>query len=212
MDFGRAISFPFDDDEWPIKFILGTLLTFIPFFAPGYQVRVARNLIRGKSRPIPETDELGQVFVDGVMATLAGMLYFLPLILVFCLLFFPAMLAGQDDIFALMFCGSMCCMSVFMLLYTVPAMALYSLAIIRYAETGDFSAFVQFGALWSDMTGNAGLLLKLWLYVVGMGLLASVISPFAAATVVGVPLLIFWYHISSGFLIGQAGLELEGEI
>jgi hypothetical protein len=212
MDFGRAITFPFDDDQWPVKFILGTLLTFVPFFAPGYQVRITRSLIRGKTRPLPDTDELGQVFIDGVMASLAMLLYFLPVILVVCVLMFPAMLSGSDDIFALMFCGSMCCMSFFLLLYTLPALALYSLAIIRYAETGNFSAFIQFGALWRDMTGNFGLLLRLWLYVLGMVVLVSVISPFAAATILGVPLLLFWYHISSGHLIGQAGLILEGEM
>ncbi len=211
MDFGRSISFPFEDSEWPVKAIVGAILSLIPFFAPGYQVRVTRNVIRDRSHPLPNTNELGQVFVDGLMAGLAALIYFLPLIIIGCLLVFPAMLAGQDDVFALMFCVSMTCVIVMVLLYAIPVGGMYVMGVIRYAETGNFSAFMQFGALWRDLMNNLSLMLTLLFYVAVLIVITALISPIAAPTVIGAPLLIFWYHIATGHLVGQVGLQIRGE-
>lgn len=211
MDFGRSISFPFEDSEWPVKAIVGAILSLIPFFAPGYQVRVTRNVIRDRSHPLPNTNELGQVFVDGLMAGLAALIYFLPLIIIGCLLVFPAMLAGQDDVFALMFCVSMTCVIVMALLYAIPVGGMYVMGVIRYAETGNFSAFMQFGALWRDLMNNLSLMLTLLFYVAVLIVITALISPIAAPTVIGAPLLIFWYHIATGHLVGQVGLQIRGE-
>lgn len=208
MEFGRAITFPFDDDEWPIKVIIGTLLSFVPFFGPGYQVRVARNMIRGSSKPLPENNELGQVFVDGVMATLAAIIYFLPLIIVGCLLVFPAALSGQDNFFAFLFCLALACMCGVALLYGIPAGGMYVMGVIRYAETGNFSSFLQFGALWRDLTRNLGLVVTMILYVIILVVIGMFVSPIAAVTVVGAPLLGFWYQLATGHLIGQVGLQM----
>ena len=57
MDITRALSFPFDDEDWIVKFAVGSLMSlvgvFLPFILLGYQVNVARNVIRGKKRPLP---------------------------------------------------------------------------------------------------------------------------------------------------------------
>jgi hypothetical protein len=208
MDFVRAISFPFDDDEWPVKFIVGTLLSFIPFFGQGYQVRVARNMIRGERNPLPSTDELGQVFIDGLMAVIAGFIYFLPMILVACVVLFPALLAGNNSAGTLLLCTCGACVVLLALLYSIPAFALYWTGVIRYAETGNFSSFMQFGALWRDVTANFGLLFTTWLYAMALGLLGALVSPIAAVTVVGLPLVGFYYQVASGHLIGQAGIMM----
>jgi hypothetical protein len=93
-------------------------------------------------------------------------------------------------------------------LYTIPAFALYWTGVIRYAQTGNFSSFMQFGALWRDMTASFGLLFTTWLYAMGLSLLGALVSPIAAVTVVGIPLLAFYYQVATGHLIGQAGLMM----
>jgi hypothetical protein len=208
MDFMRAVSFPYDDDEWPVKFIVGTLLSLIPFFGPGYQVRVARRMIRGERNPLPRTDELGQVFVDGLMAVIAGFVYFLPMILVACVLLFPALVTGNSSTGTLLLCVCGGCVLLLALLYTIPAFGLYWTGVIRYAETGNFSSFMQFGALWRDMMANFSLLFTTWLYAMALGLLGALVSPIAAVTIVGIPLLVFYYQVATGHLIGQAGLMM----
>ena len=72
MDLVRALKFPLDDEDWPVKIAIGSLVTLIPVVgwigSLGYQVSVARNVIRGSARPLPGSDDLGQIFSDGVMA------------------------------------------------------------------------------------------------------------------------------------------------
>jgi hypothetical protein len=205
MDFVRAITFPFDDDDWPVKLIVGALLSFIPFFAQGYQVRVARNVIRGRKNPLPGTDEIGEVFIDGLMATIAALIYFLPIILVACVFFFPAVILGESDLGGLAACGAACCVPLVILLYILPAGGMYVMGIIHYGETGNFSAFMQIGTLWRDVRANLGTLLMLLVYSLVLGFLGTLVS----FTVVIIPFLGFFYHIATGHLIGQAGLEIQ---
>ena len=202
MDFGRALSFPFDDEDWIVKTIVGTLLSFIPFFAVGYQVRVIRNVMRGKTRPLPGLDDIGEVFVDGLMAIIAALIYFLPIILVACLFVVPAAISGSDTV---IFCA-FCCFAMLALLYTIPALALYWMGMIRYGETGNFSEYLRIGALWADVRNNFSDLFMLWLYTMGLCLLTALISPILGITVIGVPLLGFYYQVATGHLIGQTGL------
>ncbi|MCL4239023.1 MAG: DUF4013 domain-containing protein [Anaerolineae bacterium] len=201
MDFGRALSFPFDDEEWPVKVILGTLLSLVPFFAQGYQVRVARSVVRGEKRPLPSAERLGEVFIDGVVMAAAAFVYFLPLVLIGCVIALPAILTN-DGLLAV--CAS-CCVVLAALLYAIPALMLTYMGMIRYAETGNFSEYFRLGALIRDARQNASLLAVLVMYVFLFGLLAAVVTPFVAAFIVGVPLVNFYYHVATGHLIGQAG-------
>ncbi|MEW6580822.1 MAG: DUF4013 domain-containing protein [Chloroflexota bacterium] len=201
MDFGRALSFPFDDEEWPVKVILGTLLSLVPFFAQGYQVRVARGVVRGEKRPLPASHRLGEVFVDGVVMAAAAFVYFLPLVLIGCVLALPA-IVSNDDLLA--FCAG-CCVVLLALLYAIPALMLTFMGMIRYAETGNFAEYFRVGALIRDTRQNAGTLVVLVMYVFLFGLLAALVAPFVAVLIVGVPLVNFYFHVASGHLIGQAG-------
>jgi len=205
MDFGRALSFPFDDEEWPVKVILGTLLSLVPFFAQGYQVRVARNVVRGEKRPLPASQRLGEVFVDGVVLAAATFIYFLPLVLIGCLIALPALLTDGSALSGLMVLCASCGVGLAALLYAIPALMLTYMGMIRYAETGDFSEYFRIGALIRDTRQNASLLVVLVMYVFLFGLLAALVAPFVAVLIVGVPLVNFYFQVASGHLIGQAG-------
>ncbi len=208
MDVMRALKFPFDDDDWLMKIIIGTLLSFIPFFALGYQVRVARNVMRGKRRILPDNNELGQVFTDGLMATIAALIYFLPLILVVCVFLVPAVAVGDNDLGFMLMCFTLACVFVLGLLYTIPASGLYWMGVIRYAETGDFMEFFRLSALWGDLWLYMGMLLTLWVYSLVLGLVFAFIAPVVAITVIGAPLLGFYHQLATGHLIGQTGREI----
>ena len=98
MDLVRALKFPLDDEDWPVKIAIGSLVTLIPVVgwigSLGYQVSVARNVIRGSARPLPGSDDLGQIFSDGVMAGIAALLYAIPMIPFWCMM---ALLSGIAD-------------------------------------------------------------------------------------------------------------------
>jgi hypothetical protein len=74
LDLGRAFRFVIEDPDWIKKILIGgafTLLAAVLIGAPfvmGYLVRLARNVARGDVRPLPEWDDLGGIFMDGLRA------------------------------------------------------------------------------------------------------------------------------------------------
>ncbi len=214
MDFVRAMSFPFDDDDWIVKILIGTLLTLVGFVLPfiplGYQINVARRVMRRSNRPLPGGDEIGQVIADGLMGFIGGLIYALPAILLACLIVIPGSILGNSDVGGLLLACLTVCVSGFMILYGIVAGGMYWMGVIRYAETGNFSEFMRFGALWQDVRDNVGTLLMLLVYGIVVSLIMSVVIPIAALTCIGLPAAIFYTQVVTGHLVGQAGLEITG--
>jgi hypothetical protein len=74
LDFGRGLKFVTEDPDWIRKILIGgaaTLLSVLIVGAPlvaGYWVRLVQRTARGESRPLPEWDDLGALFMDGLRA------------------------------------------------------------------------------------------------------------------------------------------------
>lgn len=209
MDFVRAIKFPFNDENWITKVVVGTLLNLIPFFGVGYMIGVARNVMRNRAHPLPGTDEVGQVILDGIMASIAAIVYAIPGLLAGCVIGIFGSILGDSDVGGVI----VACMSLFVvlasLIYAIPAAAMYWIGAMRYAESGNFSDFVQFGSLLREARSHVSSLVILLLYVLGVVLIASLVAPLFVITCIGIPLLGFWVQIAQGHLLGQAALEME---
>lgn len=212
MDMIRAINFPFDDDEWWVKILIGALVMLpgliLPFIPLGYQIYVARQVIRGKPRPLPGASEIGQVLTDGLIAFIALLVYFLPLTILGCCLTMMAAVLGESDVGGFLFLCLTLCLSAFLIPYTLIASALYLMGMIRYGETGNFSAFIKIGDLWVDVRAHLGPLVLLWLSLMGLSLAASIGFVVVMITCVGVPILAFYLYVVSGHLIGQVGQQI----
>jgi uncharacterized protein DUF4013 len=72
LDFGRAFQFVFEDPDWVKKILVGGLFHFlgmvligIPFLV-GYLLRVVQRSARGEARPLPDWDDLGGFFSEGL--------------------------------------------------------------------------------------------------------------------------------------------------
>ena len=85
--------FPFSDPRWKSKFLIGGLLSLagyiIPFvpliFVYGYCAQIMRRIIVEKGEPfLPEWDDWGKFFQDGVKLFGAGLIYSLPGLILFC--------------------------------------------------------------------------------------------------------------------------------
>ena len=76
VDFGRSFSFVTEDPEWVKKILIGgaftlacALLVGVPFVL-GYFSRTLRNVAAGEPRPMPEWDDLGGLFEEGLRLTI----------------------------------------------------------------------------------------------------------------------------------------------
>jgi hypothetical protein len=72
IDVGRAFRFVVDDPDWIKKLLIGGAFTLASsliigiFFVAGYWVRLLKRVDAGEARPLPEWDDLGGIFKDGL--------------------------------------------------------------------------------------------------------------------------------------------------
>ncbi|MET0553306.1 MAG: DUF4013 domain-containing protein [Vicinamibacteria bacterium] len=88
VDFGRAFQFFFEDPEWQKKTLMGSLIVLlslvlvgIPILV-GYGMAVLRRTARGEARPLPEWDDYGKFFMDGLQVIGLYLLYFVAAMLI----------------------------------------------------------------------------------------------------------------------------------
>jgi hypothetical protein len=72
LDFARAFRFVVEDPDWIKKMLIGGLFTLLSAllvgapFVMGYFSRLLRNVARGEERPLPNWDDLGGLFMEGL--------------------------------------------------------------------------------------------------------------------------------------------------
>ena len=106
VDFGRSFSFVTEDPEWVKKILIGgaftlacALLVGVPFVL-GYFSRTLRNVVAGEPRPMPDWDDLGGIFNEGLRLTAVYLLYTLGIVAILaalgCVALLPVMaLSGR---------------------------------------------------------------------------------------------------------------------
>lgn len=72
IDFAQCFRFALDDPDWIKKMLFGGLFALLSilivgiFFVAGYFVRFFRRVVAGDARPMPDWDDLGGIFNDGL--------------------------------------------------------------------------------------------------------------------------------------------------
>lgn len=86
-----ALTFPFQGKDWQNKVLIGSLIVLTSFVVPilplflvyGYAVRIARRIINGDGELyLPDWEDWGTLFVDGVKMFGVGLIYGLPLLVI----------------------------------------------------------------------------------------------------------------------------------
>ncbi len=94
FDIAHALRFVFDDPDWVPKILFGSLATILSIcligsiWIAGYGVRLVRRTAQGEPRPLPEWDDLGGMFLDGLRATAVLLIHAVPIILIMLILAF----------------------------------------------------------------------------------------------------------------------------
>ena len=169
MDVGRAFGFLFQDQRWVAKILLAAVMLVIPIFGWlvlfGYAMRITRQVAAGTDLPLPEWEDWGGLFVEGLRAFGVYFVWGLPgnllygigqfgadrdqasggLLLFSCLGFVVAVVTG----------------------FVVPA------ALARTAVTSSFGAGLEVGAIFALVRDNLGDYFILLLLGVVAGIIAS---------------------------------------
>lgn len=164
FDFGRPFTFVFDDPQWLQKILIGGLFYLAGFllvgwpFILGYAARLARNVVSGVARPLPEWDDLGGYFSEGLRMVAVALVYIIPFVMIAVMVMIPtAILDSMDnDVLSAMagiVGGCFSCLlvplSLLMILF-MPASLLFA------AVEQRFNAAFEFGRIWPFIRENIG--------------------------------------------------------
>ncbi|MDP3564230.1 MAG: DUF4013 domain-containing protein [Methanoregula sp.] len=157
--FGRA-------DRWT-KLIIAIICLGIPL--NGYVMRIYRG-----AQPAPEVDEWGTLFIDGIRLLIVGLIYTIPILIVWILTYGLNLMrfisAGMDSSVMDSWSPNLGLMILMNVIEIIVAILL-PVASIRFARTGSFSEAFNFNAI-IDTIKRIG-----WInYVVAIVLIAVVIG------------------------------------
>ncbi len=213
MDIGKALGFVFEDEEWIVKLLLGTLILLIPIFGQfallGYGVAIIRNVRADSPRPLPAWDDLGQYFVDGFKFWVVSIVYALPIIILMCpfmLIGFLPALGGENEDLMVALGGltgilgiALGCIAI---LYSFLLMLLAPVLQIRCAESGQLGPCLRFGEVFRFMFQNIGPIVLSQIVIIAIG---AVVFPILAMVTLGLLTLPagVWITAISGHMYGQ---------
>ena len=162
----KPFAFVFEDARWINKVLIGGLFQLLSFllvgipFLLGYLAKLVRNVIAGATLPLPEWDDLGEMFNEGLRLVAVGFVYTLPFFVLAMTMMVPAIIisaAGQhhggdyDPSGGMVAC-------VWCLIFPLGlAYALWLPAAFMYAIVEErFGAAFDFGRIWSFISNNIG--------------------------------------------------------
>jgi hypothetical protein len=216
VDFGRSFSFVTEDPDWVKKILVGgafalacAVLVGVPFVL-GYFSRTLRNVVAGEPRPMPDWDDLGGIFNEGLRLTAVYLLYTLGVVAVLaalgCVAMLPVMAlsgSGERASQAVGLLGGLGIVALYGLVMVVSlALAVYlPAALARAALRGTVADGFAWREILAFITANLGnYLLALVIY-----LLASVVSQFGLVLCcVGIFPAVFWAYMVLAVALGQA--------
>ncbi len=210
MDFGRAFSYVFEDEDWVSKVLLTAVIGLIPivnFALFGWVIALMDNVVAGEEHPMPAWDNFGDKFTAGLMYFIASVVYNIPLLLVIGVLAGAGMLAGTrggEVIGLVVGCGA----AGLSVAYTVVALAVLFAGMVRYTRERELSTLLQFGENLRLAQDNLSTLVTLALYLILTGVIFSLFGwipciGWLAAVALGTPVY--------GHLLGQAAQQMLGK-
>ena len=164
FDFAKPFTFVFDDPAWVNKILMGGLFYLAGFlivgwfFILGYVARMTRNVIAGDPRPLPEWEDLGDYFAEGLRLAGVVLTYILPFIAIAFAFIVPmGLLSGVEnrgvEAFSGCMASAMSCLLVplsLAVMVFMPASLLFAIVEQRY------SAGFEFARIWAFIKNNVG--------------------------------------------------------
>ncbi|MGD2049984.1 MAG: DUF4013 domain-containing protein [Chloroflexota bacterium] len=224
MDIGKAYTFIPEEEDWIKNIVIGGVLVLfsfllIPiFFLIGYQVRVVKRVMDGDIHPLPEWDDWGQMFMDGLVVWVAQIVYALPVILLTLCSFFIWVPAATDPggdigaalsgaaIFGLVVLTCLVFLFAIALAFIMPA--LY----IQYVRTGEFGPMFQIGEVIRIARENFVDILIVIVASIAAGFVLGLVTwiPICGWLILA-PLGSIWIMIATAHLYGQIAAKTDGK-
>ncbi len=167
MDIAKAFTFITEDERWVGKIGIGALVSLLSFLIVpipllvGYMVGVTRNVMNDAMTPLPEWDDWGQLFTDGLSIIVAQLVYTLPFWLLSCIAGVAIVAMGglaesNEDIAVAGLVTTFGLVGCLMLVFIVALFFLSPAIIIQYVRTNELGATFRFGEVAAIAKENIG--------------------------------------------------------
>lgn len=182
--------------------MLASIFIIGAFFVYGYLAKLVRNVIAGEQYPLPEWDDLGEFFSEGLRMFGVALVYMLPFIVLMFIFIVPSIIAEAADSDAMRNIGGGMAACVWCILFPLGlAMALWLPGALMFAAVerrfGAAFEFAQIAAFIKANIGNYLLAFVVWLVV-------RMIVPFGMILLcVGIFLTSFWSLVVAAYSFGQ---------
>lgn len=193
------------------KLLIGSLFTILSVFViggifiAGYAVRLVRRAARGEPYPLPEWDDLGGMFTEGLWVVGAYLAHLLPIVAAMVVLIVPIVIVGERNgepspaaTILLIPLGLIAAALVLAVLCYFPA------AFTRMAVTERFGAAFEVADNWAFLRRNVmNYLLALVIFLV-----ANFISQFGILLFcIGIIPATFWSQCVGAYALGEVAFR-----
>jgi hypothetical protein len=212
MEIGKAITFIPNDKNWIGKMAIAggimfasSIIPLIPLlFLIGYQVAVAKNVMKGEEEPLPEWQEWGQLFMDGVVVWAAQFVYAIPVALLTVCVVLTSLAIENSEGAAI---AGTVVFSCLLLLFAIALVFIMPALYIQYIRYGDFGPMFKFGEVIAIIRENFIDILLTVVVAIAGAIAIGIISIILVITICG-PIITYsvgsaWLMISLAFLYGQ---------
>ena len=205
-DLKTLLVFPFRDAKWQNKLLIAGLLSLGNFVVPlvpsifltGYTARIMRRItVEGGEPFLPEWDDWGQMFVEGLKLFCVNLVYSLPALLLmfvgFAFFFgaswlplFTAESASAPEAVVPFFAAMAVGMALFGLatVLSLAAGVIVPAPLNHLVVTGDFEAAFRFREWWAIFRANVGGFLLSYAILMGLGMVLGLAVQILYLTVV----------------------------
>ena len=198
------VNYPFKDPRWKEKCAIGVAISFVSLFTlfipsvlvVGYGYQIMRRIIVDGEEPyLPEWDDWGKFFTDGMRLAGAGLIIYLPIILIFsaagAFAILPLFLSGFPAQTGTV-TGPVVLVSTMLqlilfgvgILVSIPLGILWPAMIGQVVATHSFSAIFQIRAWWRIFRANVGGFLMVYVLVIGFSLALYMVFQLLALTII----------------------------
>ena len=214
MEFGKAFSFVFDDEEWLKKIGLAGVISLIPligqFVIVGWGFEIIRRVIEEDPVPLPDFSEFGDFLVKGLLVSLVVLVFFLPVILIQgCNASLIPFLERGDEAVGTAFGILTSCIVCLTLVYSLVMGFFLPAAVGNYAAKGEMGAAFRFREVYQLVRKNLGGYL---LVILGSWVAGLIASLGVIACAIGVLFTSVYSSAVTSHLVGQAYNQASGGI
>lgn len=205
MDFGKAFSFVFEDEDWIKKIGVGGLISLIPFIGVflvlGWGLEITKRVIKKDEEVLPDWSDFGGYLTRGFIGFLIALVYMIPVILLVICSLTPLLFENIGDTLRYLTFTVITCFGFFALIYMIAISMLLPAALANYAMTDEIGAAFKFSVIIKMVRGNLG---AYGMVLLG-GLMAGLVSGLGViACGIGVLMTSVYSFAINGHLWGQA--------